>query len=222
MTEIITEKDESILAERAVQILSEQINLILGEKDKVVLAIPGGRSVQGIFKLLSKEDIPWSKIHIFMVDERLVHLDDKESNFRLATESFIDKLIQEGKLPEENVHPFKFEEGIEAYEGELKKLGGKFDCIILGVGEDGHVAALFPHLSINDDSEYFLTLENSPKPPKQRMTSSRKLLEKAEFAIALFIGKGKKDAFNNYKNKTIDDCPAKLIDEIDNAFVLTD
>ena len=90
---------------KGAEILADKIKEINGD---VVLAIPGGRSVAGIFRELLKMDLDWKRIHLFMVDERMVQLEHEDSNFRLAKESFIDKLA--GKLPEENLHPFRVED----------------------------------------------------------------------------------------------------------------
>ena len=98
MTEIIVDERKN-LEEKAADIISESINKIAKDQEEVVLAIPGGRSVSGIFNQLKEKNIPWKKVHIFMVDERLVPIDHKESNFKLAKESFIEELIKKGLLP---------------------------------------------------------------------------------------------------------------------------
>lgn len=206
MTTIISNKDKDVLEKKAVNIISSSINNLLLKKERIIFGITGGRSVSGIFKLLKEKNIPWGNVHIFMLDERLVPIDDKESNFRLAKENFIDELISKGLLPEENVHPFAMDEskknfGISDYEAELKKYGGVYDIILLSSGEDGHVAALYPnHHSVRDESEFYLIVHDSPKLPKDRMTISRKLLIKSKVAILLFIGEIKKDAYNNFLN----------------------
>jgi len=74
-------------------------------------------------------------------------------------------------------------------------LTDKFDLILISSGEDGHVAALFPnHHSVRKQAEYFLTMNDSPKPPPERMTASLSLLKRSTIALVLFYGEGKKDA----------------------------
>ena len=71
-------------------------------KKYIVLGLCGGRSINSILQALKKENIEWDKIHIFMVDERLVPLDDKKSNFKLIKESLVNV------IPKKNLHPFDF------------------------------------------------------------------------------------------------------------------
>lgn len=218
------------IEEKAARIIYEKILELLRNKEKVVLGIPGGSSVAGIFSHLKWQTIPWEKVHIFMVDERLVPLDDINSNFKLAQENFIQDLINRNVLPSANVHPFIFDEenqdfGIGDYDIDLKSHGGKYDIILLSSGEDSHIASLFPnHSSIKDDSDFFINMRDSPKPPVGRMSASLSLLSKAHVGVLLFFGETKKQAYEDFldKSKTIESCPTKLLYAIPEAFVFTD
>jgi 6-phosphogluconolactonase len=210
--------------------LCNEINNILKTKDTVVLAVPGGRSVRAIYDEFSlHEDLPWEKIHIFMVDERLVSIDDDQSNFKLVMEQFGNKLIEQKKISKQNFHPFIYDEsndnfGVEQYENELKRCGGMFDIVILGVGEDGHVAGLFPNYTIIDISDYFIKFDKSPKLPKERMSASKNLIEKSSIGVVLFVGEGKRNAYDSFLNpeKSIAECPAKILNNIKLGYILTD
>ncbi|MGM5483457.1 MAG: 6-phosphogluconolactonase [Nanobdellota archaeon] len=193
-------------------------------KNSLVLAIPGGSSVYGIFKQLLKEDIEWKNVHIFMIDERIVPINHEKSNFRQAKESFLQILLDKKKIPESNVHPYTPEKGIKNYQEELEKVGGKFDIILLSSGEDCHIASLYPeHHSIRDNSDYFIEMEDSPKDPPKRMSSTRKLLLKSEVSILLFLGENKREAFHKYmdKNYNIEQCPCKIADKSPETYILT-
>ncbi len=212
------------LSTTAAALLTQKISETIAKKSTCILGIPGGTSVAGIFTQLKSADIPWNKVHIFWVDERLVPLTDKDSNYRLAKELFLDELIQKKKIPPENIHPFNFKKGIAAYEQELKRYGGVYDICLFGVGEDGHIAALFSqHHSITDKATYFLTMTDSPKPPPQRMTMSATLVQKAAVAIVLFLGESKSNAFERFKSQNIPllECPAKLVQAVPDAYVIT-
>jgi len=210
----------------ALDIILYHITELLKIKKEIVLGLPGGRSIQSFFHMMvDEEKIPWAKIHIFMVDERLVSLNHEHSNYKMVRENFLDNLIAKKKISEKNIHPFVFEKfTILEYENELKKYGGKFDIVILGVGEDGHVAALYPNASIKKEAEYFFELHDSPKPPKDRMTASRKLILKSSLGLFLFLGESKRAAYEKFKDKTIsvEDCPAKLAYKLKESIVLTD
>jgi len=221
---IITEEITK-LNKTAVEILVENINKLLKEQQRVILGIPGGRSVKGIFALLKNEKrIPWKNVHIFMVDERLVPLSSEESNFKLANDAFIDSLVLENKLPKENIHPFIAKSGISDYENELKKYGKSYDIIILSSGEDCHVGSLYPdHASIKSESEYYVIMNDAPKPPPERMSISRKMILKSKVAIILFIGESKRKAYQTFLSEgDFYSCPARLVKMIKNSYVLTD
>ncbi len=209
--------------QQVISVLEKSLTFILTKQDYLTLAIPGGRSVQGIFRLLAQNtSIPWHKIHIFMIDERQVPLNHADSNFRLAKELFIDELIRANKITPNNIHPYNFQQGIGTYQKELERCGGKYDFILLSSGEDGHVGALYPnHHSILSDEPYFLSMDDSPKPPAQRMTSSRNLLQKADTTILLFYGKEKEQAYAKFTNLAVPwpSCPAKLAEKINNIHV---
>jgi len=221
---------KNFLEKEAAKIIAEEIAELLREKEKVVLAIPGGRSVIGIFNFLKHQDILWKRVHIFMIDERLVRLDHLESNFRLAKETFIEELIRKNLLPSENVHPLICDESsqdlcVKKYEDELKKHSDSYDIILVSAGEDGHIASLFPnHDSIKNNSNFFIKITDSPKLPSNRISASRNLLMKAKTALLLIIGEDKRKAYKMFldNKSTYQKCPAKIIKEIPNSYVLTD
>lgn len=223
-------KARETLEKEAARVIAESIKDLLLQQDRVTLAIPGGRSVTGIFSQLKTLDIDWHKVHIFMVDERLVPIDHDDSNFKLANDTFIRELITEGSLPAKNVHPFGYDEksedkGIAFYEEQVKDHGGSYDIILLSAGEDCHVGALYPnHSSIKDDAAYYLTMDDSPKPPKGRMTASKNLLLSAKVALILFVGENKRKAYEKFLDEevTTAECPAKIVAAIPEVYVVTD
>jgi 6-phosphogluconolactonase len=220
MTEIVRGQRPD-LEKKAAAVIKDGISSILKEKNDVILAIPGGRSVSGIFELLINEDIPWQKVKIFMVDERMVSLDDKDSNYKLAKEVLLGRI----NIPQENIHPFMVDRGIKEYEGELKVVGGAYDIVLLSAGEDGHVGALYPnHHSIDTESQYFLTMNDSPKPPPNRMTLSKNLLLRSKVVLIMFLGEGKRGAFDKFNDQAVDynKCPAKLVQLIKESYLFTD
>lgn len=214
---MIIKTDE--IFEKAASLVEISIKKLLKKQKYVVLGVPGGRSVEFIFKILKKKNIPWNKVHFFMVDERRVPISSKESNFRILKRNLISSV----KPPQGNVHPFNYKKPILSYTKELKKYGGRFDIILLSSGEDGHVGGLFPFYTIEDESDNFIIFDKSPKPPLKRMTASRKLLEKSKIAILLFSGEEKELAFKMFNDEkiSINGCPAKLVNKIKENYVIT-
>lgn len=220
-----TSKDE--LDVQAAKTIAESIMSLLKKQEHVVFATAGGRSVATLFQRLSLIDsIPWEKIHIFMVDERIVPLDHSDSNFKLVKMNLIDNIAS---FPKENVHPFIISKndsdyGVSKYETELKKYGGLFDIVLLSAGEDGHIGGIFPHhRSFDDEEKSFIFINDSPKAPSKRMSLTKILLTKAQVGILIFAGEGKRYALESYFNTqlTAKDCPAKLINLLPEFHVFT-
>ena len=218
------------LEKYAAEVIENCIRKVLKKQGRVVFAIPGGKSVTEIFKNLTTISIPWEKVHLFMVDERIVPLDDKESNLRVAHESFIYSLINDNILPKKNVHPFimnpsEADRGLSQYERDFKRQGGKADLVLLSAGEDGHIASLFPnHHSIKNESEFYLLINDSPKPPSGRITMSRTLIQSAQYVLILFFGEEKRNAYQLFTSDDLDSisCPAKLALTVKDSYVFTD
>lgn len=135
-------------ASHFLEIADKSINL----RGRFSAAISGGSSPLGLFSILGSEysaDVQWENVHIFWVDERCVPPEHNKSNFRHAQELWLSKSV----LPEENIHRIMGEldpiEGALRYEYDLRDTFNYahfpvFDLILLGMGEDGHTASLFP------------------------------------------------------------------------------
>ena len=223
--------DRAVLDSEASDFFADHTKKILDNKDIVLWAMPGGRSVSGIFRSLAdRDDLPWERIHFFIIDERLVPAGDIESNYRLLDENLVGILLKKGKISTDNIHPFIFKPGENdygsgEYEVELKRFGSQFDIILLSSGEDCHVAGIYPgHHSVKNKYKYFFTMDDSPKLPKDRMSSSRTLLQKSSAAVLLFYGDSKKNAFTDFLNNNITEieCPAKIVAKINDSLILTD
>lgn len=212
------------MVEKATDILYQACKHFIRKKDRVVLAVPGGRSVVEIFNRLGLLDLEWPKVHIFLLDERLVPDNHQESNYRLVMESF-GTLVPGGV-----VHPFNYEaeragESATAYGDVLCHYGDSFDIVLASSGEDGHIGSLFPdHPSVKAKSNGFILVHDSPKPPSGRMSASVELLRRSDTGVLLFFGGGKQNALQNFCNSdlTYIQCPAKIIATMTTYYVLTD
>ena len=230
MTQIIRDRDGQRLLQTAGRHLCDKLRGVLAVKSRAVIAVPGGRSAATIFQAMRGENVDWRRVHFFIVDERLVAVDHPDSNFRLLRDNLVAPLAQAGAIDPGNAHPFVFDpasadRGAGRYERELADFGLRYDIVLLSAGEDGHVGALFPrHHSVEDRHHGFIVMDDSPKPPPGRMTSSRSLMQTASAAVLIFAGEAKREAyakFNDEKCPTAD-CPAKLVLAIGDVAVLTD
>jgi 6-phosphogluconolactonase len=226
MFKLIRCRDSDALYKRAAAVINALIEEFSEKSRPLLLAVPGGRSAAGIFSSLSRENVDWSGVHIFMVDERAVPPGAPDSNFRIVER----ELAGRADLPGENLHPFiadtsKSDLGAESYREELTKYSSRFDISLLSSGEDGHVAGLFPrHHSIRDDSEFFVAMRDGPKDPPERISSSRKLLLRSRASVTVFAGEEKRDALVRFCEPGVqmEDLPVALVKSIDTSYVITD
>ena len=170
------------------------------EKDCFSIVLTGGQSVLNLYKILSKSDSNWEKWYIYIGDERCVPMRHKDRNDQVINEIWLDN----STISKNNIHFIQAELGlIEAqkeYEKVLKKID-KFDVVLLSVGEDGHVASLFPNHSYPDNKMVVIE-SNSPKSPKQRLSMSYKQLNKSNYIFKLLIGKSKQQAVHLLQKNT--------------------
>jgi 6-phosphogluconolactonase len=201
----------------------------------LVIGLCGGRSVVGLLSALEKEAVRQPaellrRVHFYMVDERLVPLADERSNFGGLKRQLFDSLIARKFIDESQLHPFVPDPslpdwGCSTYAESLKQRGGKFTVAVLGVGEDGHIAGLFPaHPLLNETGALFASFTDSPKPPAGRMSATPPLLTSADLAIVLVLGDAKRAAWRSFNDPSegVESCPAKLATRARECLVLTD
>jgi 6-phosphogluconolactonase len=167
------------------------------------VALSGGRIAQKFFTatvaLAGSRAVSFERVHFFWADERCVPPTDPESNFKLANEFLLLPL----KIAPEKIHRLSGEispqVAVKIADKELRRVVAQnsqkqpvLDLILLGMGEDGHVASLFPGRSQKTDiSAPFLIVENSPKPPKMRISLSFNAIGCARQVWVLISGAGK-------------------------------
>ncbi len=171
------------------------------------ICITGGRGGHGALAALARDPgIDWSRVHVWWSDERFVPTGDAQRNDVMAKEALLDAV----DLPAANVHPMPTSDAFEdiddaanGYAEEMAAFGspGPTFCVsILGMGEDGHVASLFPeHAGLRETRPAFPVLE-SPKPPPRRISMSFEAINNADEIIIIASGSGKADAVGLFIN----------------------
>lgn len=164
------------------------------------IALSGGSTPERLYRLLGDEhagDIPWRRVHLFWGDERFVPPDDPASNYGMVRRALLDTI----EIPRENIHPINTRTPDAAtsaarYEAELyEHFGGmlpRFDMNILGMGDDGHTASLFPDGDYHEsDDERIVAITRSPIAPHSRITLTMPVLQNARTTIFLVAGQKK-------------------------------
>jgi 6-phosphogluconolactonase len=155
------------------------------------LVLAGGTTPRRCYELLSQMDIEWGRVTILFGDERCVHPDHPDSNYRMARESLLDR-VSPG-----SVHRMPAELGPDEGAGlyaHIVASAAPLDVVTLGVGEDGHTASLFPGHPALKATALVVGIRDSPKPPPQRVTMTLPALQRARRVIILATGAGKADA----------------------------
>ena len=161
---------------------------------KFIVALSGGRTPARLLKKLSALPLPWCRVVFFMADERLVPLSSPESNFGAARALLFSKI----KIPRRNLHPVPPGAGAAARYGRelLEETGGsgRLDFILLGLGEDGHTASLFPGSPALKENKKPVCAVLAPRGIKtrRRVTLSLKTINKASAVVLLASGPSKK------------------------------
>jgi 6-phosphogluconolactonase len=162
---------------------------------KMVLA--GGNSFNPVYRRLSETDADWAKWWIFWGDERCLPVDNAERNSLMAKQAWLDKV----SISTTRIFPIPAEQGAkqgaENYEAIIAQ-HLPFDLVLLGMGEDGHTASLFPG-HVHDENELVHEVYHSPKPPSDRVSLSAKALSNAERVLFLIIGAGKQDILKSWQ-----------------------
>lgn len=237
-TTLLNEPNPELLFSRTAESLLRYLAPLAAQRE-VVIGLCGGRSVVGLIKAiktLTADDASGdyrkvlTRAHFFMNDERLVPLDHVDSNYGMLDKGLFQELIASSIVTPLQLHPFtpdasRTDYGTAEYSERLRSYGGHFDAVVLGVGEDGHVAGLFPrHPTLLRTEPGFLSFFDSPKPPAGRMTATLPLLQKAGTAVLLFTGEAKRDAWNRFNDPGIPahECPSIFLKENERLIIATD
>lgn len=205
--QLISFPNDDLLAAAVAEQWLSAIALAQQSGRKHLVALSGGRITKKFFAAAAahaqQRKLTFDSVEFFWADERCVPPGDAESNFHLADEN----LFTLARVREESVHRIRGElppmSAAQAASDDLVRTAGAspkvmpvLDLILLGIGEDGHVASLFPGdmLTAQDNVSVFLAVENSPKPPANRVTLGYGSITAAREVWVLASGRGKEPA----------------------------
>ena len=183
-----------------IKLITEKLSSSIEKKGTASFVLSGGTSPIKVFDQLSNVDLPWSKVHITLVDDRLVEPKNHNSNQKLISEYFLKNKAKKARF-------FPLSENL-IFKKDIFKL--PFDVTLLGMGEDGHFASLFPNMIDNFDAlniqADFKIFKTSPQgePFLPRITMNLSLILNSEIIILLVKGKTKLKVLNEaYSNENL-------------------
>jgi 6-phosphogluconolactonase len=197
--------DPAALADAAAAGVAEAAASAAAESGRFALALSGGSTPRALFRALAdparpfRDRLPWPRIHWFWSDERTVPPDSPESNYRLAREEIFDRV----QVAAANVHRIEAEHpdpaaAARAYEDELARFfrpspGSfpRFDLILLGLGDDGHTASLFPQSGALDEHRLGVAANWVEKLHTFRITLTLPVIDRAARVFFLVAGEEK-------------------------------
>jgi len=202
------------------------VELAAGSTGPFSIALSGGSTPSRLYEILAEDSagIDWDKVHLFWGDERFVPSGDPESNFGAAKTALLEKI----DIPYENIHGVPVDaptavEAAETYEKELRGFFGihdegfpEFDLVILGLGDDGHTASIFPGSPVLDEKCRWVSAVTAPAgvEPAGRVTLPLPVLNSAKNIFFLVSGEKKADVLHDILfagRLATDGYPASLI-----------
>jgi 6-phosphogluconolactonase len=195
--EIKVVPDMTELVREAADRVTDAAKWAIAEKGSFSIALSGGHTPEGLYKLLASEPyrsaIDWGKVEIYFGDERCVPPDSDQSNFRMANEALLSKV----PIPKENIHRMRGEidpntAAIEYGRLLKQKFGdGGLDMALLGMGDDGHTASLFPGTEAPKETRHRAVANHVEKLNAWRVTMSAPFLNRSREVMILISGADK-------------------------------
>ena len=208
--------DEEDAQERIGRDLLTFAKQAVGKRGVFHLALSGGGTPMPLYRRLMIDplfrEMPWSRTHLWIVDERRAPFDSDTNNFKHIDEL----LVEHADIPRANIHPMPVDRdsAAEDYEEELREtlaIGGvpgdpdrgRLDFVLLGMGPDGHTASLFPHTAaLNEEDRWVVDNDGPSVVPPPRVTMTYPLLNAARFIAFYVLGSGKADIIRQVASGT--------------------
>ena len=180
--------DVGDLARTGATFIAERLREAIAARGSASLALAGGNTPRGVYQELAALPVEWDRVEVFFGDERCVPPDDPSSNYRMAREALLDRV----GAPHVHRMPGERLDREQAAAEYAVALPDALDVILLGMGEDGHTASLFPgHDWSRAAGRKVLVVTGAPKPPPARLTVAPEVIWAARTRLVLASGEGK-------------------------------
>lgn len=212
--------DKTALIQRALELVLEKLHAAIAARGIATLALSGGSTPKPLYEALAQQHLPWDSLHIFWGDERYVPPTHPDSNEGMARQAWLNHV----PIPASHIHPMPTDASdpavaAERYEQDIRQFfqipPGSFpslDVILLGMGDDGHTASLFPHTAALQVQDRLITVGNKDGQP--RLTFTAPLINQARCVVFMVAGASKQPALAQIFAPTADAMmyPSRLID----------
>lgn len=211
--------DKEALIQRSLELVLAKMQAAIAQRGLCTIALSGGSTPKPLYEKIAQQNLPWDRIHVFWGDERYVPPTHPDSNERMARQAWLDQV----PMPASNIHPMPTGSGDPAQDANLHEADlqaffhtqpGEFpalDIILLGMGDDGHTASLFPHTDALQVRDRLITVGNKDGQP--RLTFTAPLINQARTVIFVVAGASKRPALAQVFADVADDSqyPSRLI-----------
>lgn len=193
--DLVVLSDAASVAQHAAAWLGEAITQAVTVRGRADVALAGGTTPAATYRQLAAHALPWASVHFWFGDERCVPAAHPEANARMAHDMLGPALaagatlhVMDGGGDGEGAHAA----AAAAYAAALPQV---LDVLVLGMGEDGHTASLFPgHAATSERTARVVAITGAPKPPPERLTITSVVIDAARAVLVLVTGGGKADA----------------------------
>ena len=224
---LVVAESAAELARQTAQALASELGQVLAQRDRAQIALAGGETPKATYRLLGQQHLPWDRVDVLLGDERWVPCDDPSSNARMFRETLMAELPGSKAclhaVPTQLASP---EQGAAAYAELLQQLCGDFppvlDVVLLGLGDDGHTASLFPGTAAPAVRDRSVTLGEGKGLPRVSLTAPT--LSSARRVVFLVSGPGKVQALQRLLDPEESPLrtPAKLVQPASEVLIFAD
>ena len=205
------------IVDRALDYVAQAAEQALRQRGAFHLVLAGGSTPRALYQQLTHLSTDWSRWHLWFGDERCLPAQDPERNSRMAGNVWLDA----SPIPITQIHVIHAEYGPQSaaadYCRQLEQVE-LFDLVLLGLGEDGHTASLFPRLTLADEPADVIAVYHAPKPPSERVSLSVRRLSASRKILFMVTGASKQAAVNAWRRG--EPLPATLINSLDGVDIL--
>jgi 6-phosphogluconolactonase len=193
-------KDINELSQYAANLFVETANQSIAKRGRFLTALSGGNTPMHLYKLLGDsfhDKVDWAYVHFFWGDERCVPIDDAGNSYGQTKKVLFDKI----NIPNENIHRVSSDLDPDSASREYARTlelfsepplaWPRFDLALLGMGDDGHTASLFPNSPVDVDLPTMAVTANYQGRPANRVTLTQKVLNSSRYVLFLVTGKTK-------------------------------